>query len=106
MKLEQHNLPIDLRHDELIIVCQTFGVQELRLFGSVLRDDFHDQSDIDVLCTLQPDSPARGMRWIDLLLALEDVWGRPVDLVKPKFLNHMIREEVLQEAQTIYVASS
>ncbi|MDA8198927.1 MAG: nucleotidyltransferase domain-containing protein [Thermaerobacter sp.] len=106
MKIEPHTLPIELHRDELIRICQSFGVQELRLFGSVLRNDFHDQSDIDVLCTLQPDSPARGMRWIDLLLALEDMWGRPVDLVKPKFLNRMIREEVLQEAQTIYVASS
>ena len=106
MTREHHSFPIDLHHDDLVGICKTFGVHELRLFGSVLRNDFHDQSDIDVLCTLQQDSPARGLRWIDLLLALEDVWGRPVDLVKPQFLDPMIRDEVLQEAQTIYVASS
>jgi len=104
--IPRFNLPIDLHLDQVMKVCQEFGVQDLRIFGSVLRDDFHDQSDIDVLCTLQPDSPARGLGWIDLLLALEDIWGRSVDLVKPHLLDPMIRDDVLREAHTIYVAPS
>ncbi len=106
MALSRSNLPIDLHLNQVVKICQEFGVQDLRIFGSVLRADFHDQSDIDVLCTLRPDSPARGLRWIDLVLALEDVWGRSVDLVKPHLLDPVIREDVLREAQTIYVAPS
>ena len=106
MAIPRSNLPIDLHLGQVVKVCQEFGVQDLRIFGSVLREDFHDQSDIDVLCTLKPDSPARGLGWIDLLLALEDIWGRSVDLVKPHLLDPMIRDDVLQEAQTIYVAPS
>jgi len=100
------NLPMDLRLNQVEKICHEFGVQDLRLFGSVLRADFKSQSDIDVLCTLRPNSSARGLGWIDLLLALEDVWGRSVDLVKPQLLDPMIREDVLREARTIYVAPS
>lgn len=106
MAIPRSNLPIDLHLGQVAKVCQEFGVQDLRIFGSVLREDFHDQSDIDVLCTLKPDSPARGLGWIDLLLTLEDIWGRSVDLVKPDLLDPMIRDDVLREAQTIYVAPS
>lgn len=106
MAIPKPNLPIDLHRNQVVKICQEYGVQELRLFGSVLRADFHDRSDIDVLCTLRLDSPARGLRWIDLLLALEDLWGRSVDLVKPQLLDPVIREDVLREAETIYVAPS
>ncbi len=47
-------LPIDLRLDA---VCCQYGVARLALFGSTLREDFSADSDNDVLCTLQPDSP-------------------------------------------------
>lgn len=106
MAIPRSNLPIDLHLGQVVKICQEFGVQDLRIFGSVLREDFHDQSDIDVLCTLQPGSPARGLGWIDLLLALEDIWGCSVDLVKPHLLDPMIRDSVLREAQAIYVAPS
>ena len=99
------NLPIAIRRDQLRKICRRYGVRELALFGSVLRDDFTDQSDIDVLCTLLPDSPARGMAWIRLLLTLEDLWGRRVDLVKPSRLDPLIRDDVLREAKPIYVAA-
>lgn len=95
---------IDLHRDQVARICRHFGVQELRLFGSVLRDDFQERSDIDVLCWLRPDSMARGFSWIDLLLALEDLWGRSVDLVKPHLLDPAIRDHVMREAKTIYVA--
>ena len=95
---------IDLRLDAVQAICQQYGVAKMALFGSVVRTDFTDHSDIDVLCSVLPDSPARGLRWIELALTLGDLWGRPVDLVKPHLLDESIRNRVLQEAQTIYVA--
>jgi predicted nucleotidyltransferase len=99
-----HGLPIDLQEAALQEICRRYGVARLALFGSVLRDDFTDQSDIDVLCTLLPDSPAHGLEWIHLKQALEDLWGRPVDLIKPHLLDPLIRDEVLAEERVIYVA--
>lgn len=98
------NLPVDLREGAMQAVCRQYGVARLALFGSVLRDDFTEQSDIDVLCTLLPDSPAHGFEWIHLMHALEDLWGRSVDLVEPHLLHALIQDEVLAEERVIYVA--
>ena len=99
------NLFSDLKSVETI--CRQYGVARLSLFGSVTRDDFTDSSDIDVLCTLGPQSRiASLMDWIHLKQALEDVWGRPVDLVEPDLLDELIRDEVLGEERLIYVAPS
>lgn len=99
------DLPISIDPERLVAICRHYGIRELALFGSVLRDDFSDQSDIDVLCTLLPESRARGMDWIRLMLVLEDLLGRPVDLVKPHLLDPLIRDDVPREAQRIYVAT-
>ncbi|MCL4493929.1 MAG: nucleotidyltransferase domain-containing protein [Firmicutes bacterium] len=99
----QRAWPIDLKLDRVQTICQRYGVTRLALFGSVVRDDFSSGSDIDVLCTLRLDSPARGFQWIALNLDLADLWGRSVDLVKPELLDATIRDAVLKEARTIYV---
>ncbi len=100
------DLPVNLHDDDLQALCRQYGVAQLALFGSVLRDDFTDQSDIDVLCTLLPNSRAHGFTWIDLKRSLEDLWGRPVDLIKPYLLHVFIRNTVLAEERIIYVAPS
>lgn len=100
-----HDLPIDLQEDVLQALCRQYGVARLALFGSVLRDDFTDHSDIDVLCTLLPHSLAHGFEWIHLKHALEDLWHRPVDLVEPHLLNAIIRDDVLAEERVVYVAA-
>lgn len=105
MDSSAHEVPIDLQLDVVRGICQRYGVAQLALFGSVLRDDFTDHSDIDVLCRLQPESPARGLQWVALDLALAEIWGRPVDLIKPHLLDARIRDRVLKEARTIYVGS-
>ncbi len=87
MAVQPPQLPIDLHMDRLSQVCEQYGVVQLALFGSVLRRDFTDASDIDVLCTLGAESSTRGLRWIDLLLDLEALWERPVDLIKPHLLD-------------------
>lgn len=106
MDVTAQSLPISLHEDAMQAICHQYGVRQLALFGSVLREDFTTHSDIDVLCTLQPDSLAKGFQWIALMLAFEDLWGRRVDLIKPQLLDPLIRDEVLKEARTIYVAPS
>ncbi len=92
MDIFNYEMPIDLQLDAVQAICQRYGVAHLALFGSVLRDDFTDQSDIDVLCRLRPDSPARGLQWVALDLALAEIWNRQVDLIKPHLLDARIRD--------------
>ncbi len=85
--------------------CRRHRIRELSLFGSVLRDDFTDQSDIDVL--IEPESGHE--RTLDGVLSmqeeLEATLGRRVDLVYKDLLNKYIREEVLRTRKVIYVVS-
>ena len=88
--------------------CQRWKITELALFGSVLRDDFRPDSDIDVLVTFQKEA-----RWSLLDLArmeneLSLVLGREVDLVErqavEKSENYLRRQFVLEHIEPVYVA--
>jgi len=73
----------------------------LSLFGSVLRDDFRPDSDIDVLVTFEPGQVV-GLRIVDIEDELAQLLGRRVDLVSEKYLNHRIRDIVLSAAEVQY----
>jgi len=96
-------LPID--QQGLDDFCRRWRVTELALFGSVLRDSFRPDSDIDVLVTFEPEVP--WSLW-DLSLMrgeLEDMFGRSVDLVEKKGLrNPYRRQAILSDARVIYAA--
>ena len=85
--------------------CQRHHIARLALFGSALRDAFGPDSDVDVLVEFQPGH-VPGLEFVsmerELSALLQD---RRVDLVTPKFLNARIREQVLREAQPLYVAA-
>lgn len=98
-----------MRQDKLIIpknkiaeFCQRNHIRWLALFGSVLREDFNPDSDIDVLVEFEPDHvPGLALiRMQDELSALLD--DREVDLVTPKFLHPRIRDRVLAEMEVQY----
>lgn len=94
----------DVPKDQLAEFCRRNHILKLALFGSILREDFRPDSDIDVLVEFEPGHvPGFGfIRLQDELSAL--FGGRPVDLVTPKFLNHRIRDEVLKTAEVQYAA--
>ena len=88
--------------EQITAFCQRHHIRRLALFGSVLRDDFGPQSDIDVLVEFEPGH-VPGLALIRLQDELSDLFGGyPVDLVTSKFLNWRIRDRVLNEAQEIY----
>ena len=64
---------------QIIDFCQRWHVVEFAVFGSVLRDDFHDGSDIDVLVTLAPNHGLNLFDWIDMQQELEALFNREVD---------------------------
>jgi hypothetical protein len=82
--------------------CRRNHIRRLRLFGSVLRDDFGPQSDIDVLVEFEPGHVV-GLRIIEMEGELSTLFGgRKIDIVSEKYLNRRIRDRVLAEAETEY----
>jgi uncharacterized protein len=87
-----------LRAHRLALTRQ-FGVRSLALFGSVARDKAGAGSDVDILVTF--DGPATSARYFGLQFYLEDLLGRPVDLVTDEALRPEFRPYV--EAEAVYV---
>src|SRR5277367_2463884 len=84
--------------------CRINHIFRLALFGSILRDDFRPESDIDVLIEFEPDH-VPGLRFFTLERELSELLGRKVDLNTPNFLSPYFRGRVLAEAEIQYVAS-
>jgi uncharacterized protein len=85
--------------------CLKWRVRELALFGSVLRDDFRSDSDVDVLVELAANHGLSLYDWVDMQEELERLFGRRVDLVSKKGLKNPIRRrEILRTAEVLYAA--
>ncbi len=89
--------------------CRERGIARLEIFGSALRDDFGRDSDVDLLCTLTPEKDQRCglLEWVDMQLKLQEIFGRPVDLVSrwaiERSRNRYRRDAILSTATPIYV---
>jgi len=95
-------IPVD--RPKLAELCRKHHIRRLALFGSVLRDDFRADSDVDVLVEFDPEHIPGFIALHTIEEELSPVLGgRKLDLVTPKFLNRRIRERVLSEAEVEYV---
>ena len=85
--------------------CKRWSINEFALFGSVLREDFRRDSDIDVLVSIDPKAHI-GLFEIALMkIELEKMFNRPVDLVEKEGLRNPYRKsEILNTAQVVYAA--
>jgi len=92
--------PLAVRLAEL---CRKYGIAELSVFGSVARGDAGPDSDVDLLYVRVPGNDL-GMSYFALQEDLEDLFGRPVDLVAKDSLHRVIRDQVLADAQVLYAA--
>jgi hypothetical protein len=100
--MKRNGLEIDERR--IADFCQRHGISGLRLFGSILRDDFGPESDVDILVEF---APGRSPGWIGfaaLALELERIIGREVDLRTAGDFSESIRRRVLREAEVQYAA--
>jgi uncharacterized protein len=85
--------------------CRQWRVEELSLFGSVLRDDFSPKSDVDVLVTFSPEAQVSLMDFVEMQEELQEILGRKVDLVsKGGLRNPFRRHEILTTRQIVYAA--
>lgn len=83
--------------------CQRWNIIEFALFGSVLRDDFRPDSDIDVLVTFAPDQRLTWDDWLSMQKEIEVLFNRKVDLVSKEYLkNPYRRHEILNTRQVLY----
>ncbi|MCX6841238.1 MAG: nucleotidyltransferase family protein [candidate division WOR-3 bacterium] len=92
-------IPVD--RQRIAQFCHRHHIRKLSLFGSVLRDDFRPDSDVDVLVTFEPGQVI-GLRIVDIEDELSELLGRHADLVSEKYLNHRIRDRVLAVAEVQY----
>ncbi len=83
--------------------CRRHHIRRLAFFGSVLREDFRDDSDVDVLVEFE-SGHVPGLAFFAIEEAVSQILGRKVDLNTPQFLSPYIRGEALAEAEEQYVA--
>lgn len=96
---------IDLPQDKIGSFCRRWKVVELALFGSVLRDDFGPDSDIDVLISFEPQAPWSLWDLFDMRQDLQQLLGREIDLVEKEALRNPFRKyEILNNHEVVYAA--
>jgi len=99
---------IDLPKEEITEFCKKWKIHEFSFFGSVLRDDFRPDSDIDVLVTFEEDARHTLFDLVHMQDELKQIFGRDVDLVSRRGIessrNHIRRDAILNSAEAIYAA--
>ena len=98
----------DFSQAEISEFCRRWQISELALFGSVLRDDFGPESDLDVLITFSPDADWGLLDHYQMQQELERLLGREVDLLTKRSVeqsrNWLRRREILSTARVVYAA--
>lgn len=91
-------------HPQIAAFCRRNHIRRLALFGSVLRPDFRADSDVDILVEFEPGHTP-GLAFFRMQQELSELLGREVDLNTPACLSRYFRDEVLGEAEVLYVAA-
>ena len=101
-------IQIMVSKDRIAAFCEKWKIAELALFGSVLREDFRPDSDVDVLVTFSPDSDWGVEHLLDMKEELEALFGRAVDLVEKRLVeesrNYIRRKHILSHMEAVYAA--
>ena len=96
---------IEIPEQAITEFCRRHHIRRLSLFGSILRDDFGPDSDVDVLVEFESGRVPGLLRIAGLEIELSGILGRKADLRTAAELSRHFRENVLKEAQTQYVAA-
>ena len=99
------NARIEIPADRIAAFCRRNHIQRLALFGSVLRNDFTSESDVDVLVDFEPGQTP-GLEFFNMQDELSEMLGRQVDLYTFKGIensrNWLLREEILNSVEVQY----
>ena len=95
---------IDVPEDEIASFCKKHHIHKLAFFGSVLRDDFGPDSDVDILVEFEPGHVPGFFHLFDIEEELSAILGVKVDLRTPEDLSRYFRQKVLSTAEVLYAA--
>lgn len=99
---------IELPKEKIEEFCRKWKIAELGLFGSVLREDFYPDSDVDVLVSFDPNARWSLLDLVEMQNELEGILGRRVDLVERSAIerseNYIRRRHILNSLEPVYVA--
>lgn len=93
---------ITIDREMLAAFCRRWKIRELALFGSVLRDDFDPDSDVDVLVEFDADAVVGYFELAQMELEFSEILGRKADIRTPAELSRYFRQRVLESAETLY----
>ena len=96
--------PIEFDREALAALCRKHYIKRLAFFGSVLCDDFGPDSDVDLLYEFE-EGHVPVWEFVSIIEELSAFFGRPVDMVPFKYINHRLRKRILAEAQMQYEAA-
>ena len=106
--LARQKIRITIPRRQLSGFCRRWKVSELALFGSVLREDFRPESDIDLLVSFKPNARVSLFDLIHMQNELKEIFGRDVDLAERKAIekseNYIRRKNILSNTKVIYAA--
>lgn len=96
---------LGIQKQDIDSFCRRHGIRELAFFGSVLRDDFRSDSDVDVLVDFDPHADLSLFDFVAIKDELSCMIGRPIDLVgKSGLRNPFRRHEILHTRQVVFAA--
>jgi predicted nucleotidyltransferase len=98
--MERHGISIDSH--TVAEFCRRNQIRRLALFGSYLTDNFHPDSDIDMLVEFEPSARVGLLGMARMEIELSDLLGRKVDLRTPEDLSRYFRDKVVSSAQVLY----
>jgi uncharacterized protein len=90
---------VRLQRDAILALARKYGIRQVRLFGSVVRGEDRPDSDVDVLVDFEPKRSLLDL--VGFELALEELFGRRVDVISARGISPYIEEQVLREAITL-----
>jgi predicted nucleotidyltransferase len=99
---------VTVTHEQIAAFCQKWQIVQFELFGSVVRDDFRPDSDVDVLVTFAPGSGGTLYDLVHMEDELKALFGREVDLVERAAIerseNYIRRRNILSSTRPVYAA--
>lgn len=95
----------EIPQEKLAAFCRRWQVAELAVFGSAARGDSAPESDVDLLVEFGPGAEPSLWDWVQMKDELEEIFGRPVDLVSKAGLRNPFRKKaILEESRVVYAA--
>ncbi|MEW6238188.1 MAG: nucleotidyltransferase domain-containing protein [Candidatus Omnitrophota bacterium] len=97
-------IPID--EGKIKTICEKWRIKEFYLFGSVLRDDFGPESDVDVCVQFAPDAPWSLWEIVEMKFELEELFNRPVDVLEADAIRNPFRKREIESTRKLIHAEA